>query len=115
MEARFQVETATVGTQRFFINRLHRLRYKDLQEQQQEERSVLAPQKPTCPVPAWTGGQSGSAVLPQKHTHDALAAPGQRQQVVSGVRSEALLPAWNVSACPPCPCSGIPSVLLWNP
>lgn len=30
----------------FFINRLHRLRYKDLQEQQQEERSVLAPQKP---------------------------------------------------------------------
>lgn len=30
----------------FFINRLHRLRDKDLQEQQQEERSVLAPQKP---------------------------------------------------------------------
>lgn len=40
------METATVGTQRYFINRLHRLRYKDLHEQQQEERSVLAPQKP---------------------------------------------------------------------
>lgn len=120
--SRFQVETAAVGIE-VFINYAHRLRSRDLREQQQEKRYVLArpyvradphgryPERclrghpktphhccPDCSMPAWTS-------CPWRQKQPLCAAPETCMgcpQVISRAGSVGSLPALEISPCPPC-------------